>query len=95
MSPAGTAPLHILIVDDVEKIREILSRYLRPDGHAVETAASLIWESLGRGEAVWLTVVDAKGTLPGTLGPGRGWADARLFLERLALAVPEIGRAHV
>ncbi len=40
MSPAGTAPLHILLVDDEEKIRELLSRYLRLDGHAVETAAS-------------------------------------------------------
>jgi uncharacterized protein (DUF58 family) len=59
---------------------------------AVETAATLVWELLGRGETVWLTVVDAGGPeLPATLGPGRGWAEARPFLERLALAVPDKG----
>jgi len=57
---------------------------------AVETAATLVWGLLGRGETVWLTVVDAPGR-PGTLGPARGWADARPFLERLALAVPDKG----
>lgn len=57
---------------------------------AVETAASLIWESLGRGETVWLTVLDAGGpSRPAALGPGRGWADARPFLERLAWALPD------
>ena len=57
---------------------------------AVEAAATLVWELLGRGEVVWLTVVDAGGPgLSPTLGPGRGWADARVFLERLAVAVPD------
>jgi uncharacterized protein (DUF58 family) len=57
---------------------------------AVETAASLVWELLGRGETVWLTVFDAGGeNRPATLGPGRGWADARPLLERLALAIPD------
>jgi len=57
---------------------------------AVETAASLVWDLLGRGETVWLTVIDgAAEDQPGTLGPGRGWPDARAFLERLALAVPD------
>lgn len=59
---------------------------------AVETAATLVWELLGRGEAVWLTVLDAgTGTpdRPALIGPGRGWAEARPFLERLALAVPD------
>lgn len=53
---------------------------------AVETGASLIWEALGRGERVWLSVIDAR---PELMGPGTGWASARDFLERLALAVPD------
>jgi uncharacterized protein (DUF58 family) len=57
---------------------------------AVETAATLVWELLGRGETVWLTVFDAGGDeRPVTLGPSRGWAQARPFLERLALAAPD------
>lgn len=57
---------------------------------AVETAATLVWELLGRGESVWLTVLDVGGEgRPQTLGPARGWAQARPFLERLALAVPD------
>lgn len=61
---------------------------------AVETAASLVWVLLGRGETVWLTVVDAGGIgRPTTLGPGRGWSEARGFLERLALAVPDKAEA--
>jgi uncharacterized protein (DUF58 family) len=53
---------------------------------AIETAASLVWESLGRGERVWLSVIDAGSDL---VGPGQGWSAARPFLERLALAVPD------
>ncbi len=53
---------------------------------AVETAASLVWESLGRGERVWLSVIDAR---PELMGPGLGWGAARPFLERLAVASPE------
>jgi hypothetical protein len=50
----------------------------------------LVWDLLGRGEAVWLTVLDAGGTdRPVTLGPARGWASARTFFERLALAAPD------
>jgi len=61
---------------------------------AVEAAASLVWGLLGRGERVWLTVIDAGGDLrPTTLGPGRGWVDARPFLERLALASPDKSEA--
>ncbi len=57
---------------------------------AVETAASLVWDLLGQGEQVWLSVMDAGGTdRPFTLGPARGWSAARSFLERLALAAPE------
>lgn len=57
---------------------------------AVETAATLVWGLMGRGETVWLTVLDAGGDdRPVTLGPGRGWAEARPFLERLAVAVPD------
>lgn len=56
---------------------------------AVETAASLVWDLLGRGETVWLTVVDAH---PVTLGPAQGWASARGLLERLALARPALAR---
>lgn len=53
---------------------------------AIETAASLIWESLGRGERVWLSVIDSR---PELMGPGRGWGAARPFLERLALSSPD------
>jgi len=53
---------------------------------AVETAASLVWQALGRGERVWLSVIDAR---PELMGPGVGWASARPFLERLALAAPD------
>ena len=56
---------------------------------AVETAATLVWELLGRGETVWLAVIDAGENRPPTLGPARGWSDARPLLERLALAVPD------
>lgn len=59
---------------------------------AVETAASLVWDLLARGESVWLTVADAS-PLPPTSGPARGWTQARPFLERLALAVSD--RAEV
>lgn|GEM_PF-4431204 len=55
---------------------------------ALETAATLVWDLLGRGETVWLTVLDA-GPPPATWGPGRGWGNARPFLERLALAAPD------
>ena len=57
---------------------------------AVEMAASLIWDLLSRGETVWLTVIDQPGEGRVTsLGPGKGWHDARGFLERLALATPD------
>jgi len=56
---------------------------------AVETAASLVWESLGRGETLWLAVLDAAPDQPAVWGPARGWAAARPLLERLARAVPD------
>jgi uncharacterized protein (DUF58 family) len=57
---------------------------------AVETAASLVWALLGQGETLWLNVIDRGGEgRPAALGPCRGWGEARLFLERLALAMPD------
>ena len=53
---------------------------------AIETAASLVWESLGRGEQVWLSVIDSRSDV---LGPGHGWNAALPLLERLALAQPD------
>jgi signal transduction histidine kinase len=43
VAPAGTKPsssLNVLIVDDEDRIREVLSTYLRCDGHSVVAAAS-------------------------------------------------------
>jgi diguanylate cyclase (GGDEF)-like protein/PAS domain S-box-containing protein len=38
--PIGTAPGHVLVVDDHESIRNLLERVLRNQGHIVTTAAS-------------------------------------------------------
>jgi CheY-like chemotaxis protein len=39
VSPATKSPLHVLVVDDEPGIREVISAFLRSDGHDVITAA--------------------------------------------------------
>jgi signal transduction histidine kinase len=60
-------PLHVLVVDDQEGIREIVSAYLSEDGHVIETAADAM-EAMRKYQSARFDLVITDRAMPGING---------------------------